>query len=123
MQWLKQRLSAFAMNEDAVNSILASHWDPLATVARGGFKNEYRPYAKQVARMLRDGADVDQIVRYLCRAEAEMMLLKPDPVRADRVADMILTAASTQSCRVRAVKRLPMTGRVADYLLRVKTVL
>lgn len=57
------------MNEREINLILALYWDPLLTVARGGFQNEYRTYAKRVTRMLSRGAGVDEITQYLYRVE------------------------------------------------------
>ena len=95
MQLSKLKLSAFGMSEWEINAILATYWDPLGTIVRGGYKDEYRSYAAQLATMIRDGAPLDRITHYLCEVETAMMLLTPNRARAARVAYLILKNACT----------------------------
>lgn len=70
----------------AVRVILAREWDPLGTIRRGGFDNEYDSYVARVVEQLRFDADQEELASLLVSIELKLMLIEPDPRRAHAVA-------------------------------------
>jgi hypothetical protein len=79
------------MNEK-IEAILADYWDPLGTVARGGFRNEYVFYVPEIEQILDRQADVDAVAAYLLEVECQRMLLVPGQQRARHVARLLWAA-------------------------------
>ena len=74
----------------AVFAILALEWDPLGTVARGGFENEYEVYGLMVVSMLVADATASELTSFLCHVELVSMIQVPDLARAQRVSDRLV---------------------------------
>ncbi len=76
-----------------VSAILTQHWDPLGTIARGGFEDEYDTYVPRIARLARSGRTLT-LARHLVRLERDMMLLQTKRRRAIAVAKLLISRAA-----------------------------
>jgi hypothetical protein len=72
-----------------VSAILAKHWDPLGTIARGGFEDEYDSYVPHIARLARRARTLT-LARHLVWLEQEVMLLDAKRKRAVSVAKLLV---------------------------------
>lgn len=83
------------MNE-VISSILARRWDPLGTVARGGYVDEYDSYIPALVNVAKAG-DVVSVAEMLLNIERQQMLLEGEAHRAKTVARRLVDACLNYS--------------------------
>jgi hypothetical protein len=93
-RWSGYVLSDDGRLQDAVRYVLAYQWDPLGTVARGGFDDEYDSYSLGITRLIQAGASIENIASYLLWLEEDRMGVTPHHLQALKVA-RALKARST----------------------------
>jgi hypothetical protein len=71
-----------------LNELLLSEWDPIGVGDVPEARNEYSSYAGSLARLLREGADVEALQAELSSA-LDHMGLEPSGEREGRVAERI----------------------------------
>jgi hypothetical protein len=76
---------------NAAKEVLLVEWDPIGIQDVPQAADEYDEYALRVARMLSDGTSVAELSRHLLEIETDVLGLKGDLARVQRVAAKLLT--------------------------------
>ncbi|WP_354065545.1 hypothetical protein [Devosia sp. 2618] len=81
-----------------MGTILAQAWDPLGTVKKGGFYDEYDSYVPRIVHQAKQGATVEELASTLVSIEIERMWVAPDMSRALVVAGLIKNLFDSVGC-------------------------
>ena len=72
------------------DEVLHYIWDPIGVAGAPGARDEYDSYLSQVFKLLRDGAQGEEIADYLVRVETESMGMATSRTRAQNTATVLL---------------------------------
>jgi hypothetical protein len=79
----------------AVKAVLLKEWDPIGINDVPTVRDEYDSYAPEITRALQGRATAKVLATRLLQLETEVMGLKGDPERAERVARALLRLAGS----------------------------
>jgi hypothetical protein len=72
------------------DEVLHYIWDPIGVAGAPGARDEYESYLPQVFKLLRGGAERDEIADYLVRVETESMGMATGRTRAQNAATVLV---------------------------------
>ena len=73
-----------------IDEVLFYVWDPIGVCGEPCCRGEYGTYAYKVRQLVEDNDDMEAISAYLVEVERDLMGLRPDKKKCDRVAELVL---------------------------------